>query len=306
MVDTIAEHGYEKTSVSLVCSQAKVSRRTFYETFPSFEECFLAVLDDGMETMAAVMVAGFEGEGDWLDALLRAEAAVLGHLDDDPQFARVLLVDALGAGSWALGRRQDNVTALRDLVVERFKDTPLGGDFPPMAASGVMASLLGIMHEHLLHREPAPLITLLGPLMGVIVTPYLDTEDVAREVRRGEQLAREIQAGRVSPARVPSRRERAHADEHPELRIPAQLASPNARRMRECLLYIAAQRELGISPSNREIAAGIYIAHASQVSLLLANLTAEGLVFKRSEGVGKRNSWWLTERGEEISRVLQQ
>jgi AcrR family transcriptional regulator len=109
-----------------VCAEAKISRRTFYEVFPSLEGCFLAVLDRGMETMAGVMLGAFAGERDWLDGLLAAEAAVLTFLDGEPELARVLLVEALGAGSWALERRQDNVGVLRDLIVERFKDTPLG------------------------------------------------------------------------------------------------------------------------------------------------------------------------------------
>ncbi len=296
-VATIAERGYEGASVEAVCARAKISRRTFYASFPSFEDCFLAILDHGMETMAAVMLGAFAGEPDWLDGLLAAEAAVLCYLDREPEFARVLLVEALGAGSWALSRRQDNVGALRELIVEQFKDTPLGGEFPPLAATGVMASLLGIMHEHLLRREPAPLISLLGPLMGVITTPYLDAEGVAREVRRGEELAARIQAGYAYPA--PSVQVGSDSAD-----TPLKPDGLSSRRVRECLLFLAEQGERGLSPSNREIAAGIGVAHQSQISRLLTNLREEGLVLKRSQGPGKRNAWSLAPRGEEAARTM--
>jgi AcrR family transcriptional regulator len=306
MVEAIAERGYEGASVASVCTRARISRRTFYEVFASFEDCFLAILDRGMEVMGGVMLAGFAGEEDWLDALLQAEAAVLCYLDSEPQFARVLLVDALGAGSWALLRRQDNVGALRDLIVERFKDTPLGGDFPPLAASSVMASLLGIMHEHLLRRDPAPMISLLGPLMGVIATPYLDSEGVQREVRRGAELAARIQAGDATARPVlptplrDARRDAACDGAGEELWSAANGAS----RARECLLFVAAQCDLGRHPSNREIAAGIGVAHQSQISRLLSYLAAQGLAVKQSEGAGKRNAWRLTPRGESLAREL--
>jgi len=65
----------------------------------------------------------------------------------------------------------------------------------PVAAAGVMASVLGLIQTHLVTERPEPLIELLGPLMGLVTSLYLDTEDVAREVQRGAQLAREIQAG---------------------------------------------------------------------------------------------------------------
>jgi AcrR family transcriptional regulator len=303
MVAVIAERGYGGASVGSVCARAKVSRSTFYEVFPSFEECFLAVLDRGMETMAAVMLGALAGEDeqDWLDRMLATEAAVLTFLDGEPEFARVLLVDALGAGSWALERRQDNVGVLRDLIVEQFKDTPLGGDFPPMAAAGVMASLLGIMHEHLLHREAAPLISLLGPLMGVIMTPYLSRREVAREIRRGEEFAEKIQAERASQkSPFPS----SGKDGKRIVEVPALLHRVRAERARSCVRYLAEQAECSHCPSNREIATGIGIESDGQISKLLARLDSAGIVSKVSHGPGRPNAWQLTPYGQNVVTAL--
>jgi DNA-binding transcriptional ArsR family regulator len=86
--------------------------------------------------------------------------------------------------------------------------------------------------------------------------------------------------------------------------LPALLGNPSARRARECLLFLAEQGRLGLSPSNREIAAGIGVTHQPQISRLLAQLAAEGLVSKRSQGAGKRNVLQLTERGEQVVRIL--
>lgn len=298
MAEVVAERGFAGASVRLVTGRAGVSSRTFYECFTGMEDCFVAILDQGMALMAEVMVQAFARERFWLDGLLGAEAAVLQCLDNEPQMARVLLVEALGAGVWALEHRERNVRALRELIIEQWRDAPPQGDSPPLAASSVMASILGIVQDHLVRREPAPLISLLGPLMGVITGPYLDADGVAREVRRGEQLARRIMAGESTWAPAPA----ATQDVRQGAVLPAMLANPSARRARECLLFLSGHP----GSSNREIATGIGVAHQSQISRLLAYFTNEGFVVKRSEGAGKRNTSQLTPRGEEIARTLAQ
>lgn len=72
--------------------------------------------------------------------------------------------------------------------------------------------------------------------------------------------------------------------------IPAVLSNPNAHRARRCVLFLGEHPQA----SNREIASGIGVAHASQISKLLSCLRSERLVAKHSAGAGKRNAWWLT------------
>jgi len=86
--------------------------------------------------------------------------------------------------------------------------------------------------------------------------------------------------------------------------LPAILSNPSARRAPECLRFLADQGGRGLSPSNREVAAGIGVTHQPQISRLLSQLAAEGLVSKRSHGAGKRNAWRLTPRGEQVLRML--
>ena len=45
MIEAVAQHGYESTSVKQVIGLAGVSRRSFYEQFANKEECFLATFD---------------------------------------------------------------------------------------------------------------------------------------------------------------------------------------------------------------------------------------------------------------------
>ncbi len=287
MVTVVAERGYAGASVELVVARAGVSRRTFYGCFESQEACFLALLDLGVARAEHIVSEAFEQNDRWQDGVRTVLAALLMLLDSEALLARVWLVESLAAGSWALRHRERNLARLRALMVSCWPITRPSSP-PRLAADGAMASVLGVIHTHILFERPAPLIELLGPLMGLVAVHYLPSRAAAREVDRGEKLSREIQAaGRHAPRAAAA--------------TPALLNNPNAHRARRCVLFLADHPQA----SNREVAEAIGVAHQSQISALLSCLLRERLVAKHSAGLGKRNSWRLTSHGEEIARALQ-
>jgi AcrR family transcriptional regulator len=291
MAKLVGERGFAGASVGLVTARAKVSSRTFYELFESREDCFLAVMDEQTERAAALVRYAFERESSWRDGLRAALTTLLVFLDSEPVLARVWLVEALAAGSWALERRANNISRLTSQIIAAW-ELPDGWQPPPLAAEAAMTSVLGVLHNHLVTASPEPLISLLGPLMGVITRPYLDERAVKREIERGEQLANEIQAGRPwpLPAAVGAGAE-----------IPRFVAHPSAHRARQCLLYIAQNPET----SNRQIADGIGVNHLGQASTLLARLAGLGLLEKEQALPGGANAWRLTADGVRVTEALE-
>lgn len=307
MMEVAAERGFEHTSVKLVTGRAGVSTRTFYEEFESLQECFVAVLDLGLKRAGELIAQAYARSECWQDGILGALASLLVVLDSEPLLARVCFVQSVAAGSWALQRREQIAGMLRSMIVEYWASR--GEQAPePVAAAGVMASVLGLIQTHLVTKQPGPLIELLGPLMGLATSLQLDARDRAREIERGARIAEEIRAGKapgwVLPPPPPPAAE-VVAGSGPDVALPATLANPSAKRARECLLYLAERTGLGLSPSNREIGMAIGVTDKSQVSRLLAYLAEESLVIKHSEGKGKRNAWQLTPRGKEVARALQ-
>jgi AcrR family transcriptional regulator len=295
MAEIVAEHGYLRTKVKLVIARAGVSTRAFYEHFDDLEACFTALLDLGSARANELIAEAFEREERWQDRVRIALASLLVLLDSEPSLARVWFVDALAAGSWALERRAHNLALLRSTIAERLRPTPSDERPDPLLLAGTVASVLGLIHTHLLTREPTPLIDLLGPLMGLATAPYLNTHDLAREIESGSRLAREIAAG--EPPLVPLARA-AVLDPGPSLVHPA--IPHHAHRVRKCMIFLAEHPD----SSNRQIATGIGMTDQSQMSRLLASLAREDLATKHSEGIGKRNAWQLTTHGEEIARAL--
>lgn len=316
LVEVAAEHGFGCATVALVVTRARVSTRTFYQLFDGLEECLIAVMDGALEQVVALAAQELAGATSWQDGVRSALAAVLSFFDTEPELARVCIVETLAGGPTILKHREAVVESFRLPVAEWIERN--GPATLPLATEGVMSSVLGIMHAHMVEQKPGPFIELLGPLMGLVTAPYLNTREVEAEIKHGDELARAILARdsrwskskpRPDAAREAGPGARPGVGRSPGLSVeqdalPAVLVNPSARRARECLMFLAEQCGRGLSPSNREIAAGIGVAHLSQISKLLTLLAEEGLVVKRSEGAGKRNAWRLTPQGEQVALAI--
>jgi AcrR family transcriptional regulator len=184
---------------------------------------------------------------------------------------------------------------------------------PPLAVEGTFAAVLGIIETHLRERRPGTLLELLGPLMGLVVAPYLGLEAARREAELGGVLAARLASERVAggvgagngaardAARDgPAPDAAAAAGAAPALVLPGMLANPSAHRARGCVLYLAAHP----GASNSEIAHGIGVRGKEQISKLLARLADQQLVAKSSHGKGLANAWRLTDQGERAVGVL--
>lgn len=298
LMEVVAEHGRSRASVGAIVERARVGRPTFYKLFPGgIDDGLVEVIDRGLEQVGVVVARAFEGQECWRDGMRAGMASVLAFFDTEPALARILMVETLGGGPVVLTHRAQAVQAFRQLVLAAI-ESEVSSEVPgalPLAAESLLASVMEIVRMRLSTPEPRPLIELTGPLIGSIIEHVACPEMAAEEARRAEELARAIQAGEVDWAPVAS----APVVES-SVTLPAVLANPNARRARECVLYLAEHPE----SSNSEIAAGTGVTQKSQMSSLLRSLWREDLLNKHSEGPGRRNAWRLTPRGEEVARAL--
>jgi AcrR family transcriptional regulator len=290
MVEISCERGFARASVSAVSRRAGASTRTFYDHFNSLEDCFLAVIDEGAQCVLEVMHQAFAKESSWLDALRSALAALLVLFDTEPDRTRVWHLESLAAGRWALERRAQGLDVLRTAILCEWSTTPESPGVT-VAAEGAMAAVLGVLHTRLLQGPDAPLLEVLGPLMGLVVAPFVSADVRAREIRRGEELACAILDGSAASPNLswPPRAQ-------PQAFPPPAIAD----RITLCLMAVA---EIPGS-SNGEIAARIGIAHGSQISRLLSTLASRDLVASRSCRPGSRNEWHLTPHGEQAAETL--
>jgi len=146
MVAAANRGGYAGASVSAVIAEAGVSRPTFYEYFSDRDECFLAALADAQEQLAASVdeAVASQAAGEALQAAL---SAVLGFAISEPARARLLMSEAMAAGTRALDVRDQGIERLarsvekayaREAVEEAVADVPaaivIGGVYRLLAA----------------------------------------------------------------------------------------------------------------------------------------------------------------------------
>ena len=193
VVEVVAAHGYAGTSVEQVTVRAGVPHRAFYACFEDLDECLVAVLD-GALARAAPLIAGAFGDSapthPWWEGMRAALAAMLVFFEAEPELARVCMLEVQAAGPRVREHRERIFEAFRGLVVERIESEVSHAS--PLAAEGLHASVVGIVNARLIAHESRPLVELLGPLMGIIVGPFMDEAQVEREIQRGESLAREL------------------------------------------------------------------------------------------------------------------
>jgi len=197
VVEVVAAHGVTDASVEMVLTKTGVSRRTFYACFEDLDECLVAVLDGALERAAPLIVGAFDHSTPthpWWEGMRAALAAMLVFFEAEPELARVCLLEVQAAGPRVREHRERIFEAFRGLVVERIEGEVSHAS--PLAAEGLLASVVGIVNARLVSGGGEPLVELLGPVMGIIVGPFMDEAGVEREIERGNELARELLAER--------------------------------------------------------------------------------------------------------------
>jgi AcrR family transcriptional regulator len=296
MVEVAAERGLADATVARVVARAGVSRRTFYELFEDREDCFLAAFDEGIARASRYLLDAYDPNARWAERIRTALTALLSFLDVERGVGQLLLVGSLGAGTNALERRQRVLAQIITAIDEGRTEARGGSELPPLTAEGVVGGALSVIHARLLAclppamggprmGDPGPgrLVELAGPLMSMIVLPYLGPVAARRELER-----------LVPKPRAAA--ERAGGDPLREL------------EMRLTYRTVRVLMSVAVTPgsSNREVGVAAGIADQGQISKLLGRLQGLGLVQNDglAPGKGAPNAWTLTAKGLEVERAM--
>jgi DNA-binding MarR family transcriptional regulator len=246
----------------------------------------------------APLVEAYASRRSWRERVRHALAVLLRLLDSEPQLARVLVLEALGAGKLVLARRSE---VLRELAAALDREAPKRSSarqVPLLTAEGVVGGAFSVVHARVLEWRPPtednhkptpgspdgrPLIELHGQLMALIALPYLGARAAGEEITRSTPEAGAREAGSRKTERTGRLLERL------EMRL--------TYRTVRCLMFI--DRHPGAS--NREIAKGADIPDEGQASKLLGRLMNLDLISNsRPPGPGRPNRWTLTAQGEQV------
>jgi AcrR family transcriptional regulator len=287
MGEAVAERGVRSVTFADVAARAEVSPRKLREQFADIEEGLLAAFEWTTRRAGAAMAEAYGGETRWIEGTRAALGAMLELIEQEPELARLWIVDSLGAGPRVLRSRARALAALCTYIDRGRLQAASRTEPPGITAEGVVGGVLAVLQTRLLAPHPAPPTELLGELTSLIVLPYMGSAAAKRELARP--------TGRPAPGRRSQPRQAGRlAVEGVGMRLTYRTAR---------VLMAIAERP---GSSNREVGNRAEVVDQGQISKLLTRLEAQGLIVNVGSG-GRRgapNAWELTSRGEQVEHVI--
>jgi AcrR family transcriptional regulator len=285
-VETVEELGYARLTVAQVISRARVSRKTFYDVFADREDCFLSAFKQALDDASMLAREAYEREPSWCEGVRSGLARLLALIDAEPSLAKLCVVEALGAGERVLEYRARTLGEFARVIDRGRFAADATGEPPEVTAEGIVGAVFAVLHARVVDGSDESLADLQGPLMSMIVLPYLGASAASREMRRPPVAVR-------PDGRPPGPDGRSDPLEGLNMRL-------TYRTVR--VLMVIRERP---GASNREIAEGSGIADQGQISKLLSRLARLALIENAGDGQerGASNAWHLTARGEQVERA---
>jgi AcrR family transcriptional regulator len=185
LVDTVAERGYNATTVAHITKAASVSRRTFYEHFDDKEACFLAAYEMVADHIRDSMRVAAESFEDWPQQVRAALATMLRFLAGEPELARLVMIEPVAAGGEIAARHRASMQGFVEILKagrpEHAGDRPL----PEATEETVVGGILSLIVREISAGRAGELEKLLPDLVELTLSPYLGGEEAERLARAG-------------------------------------------------------------------------------------------------------------------------
>ena len=184
LVDTVAERGYNGTTVANVTKAASVSRRTFYEHFADKEACFLAAYEMVADHIRDSMKVAAEAFEQWPQKVRAALGTMLRFLAGEPELARVSMIEPIAAGGEIAARHGASMEGFVEILKagrpEHSGERPL----PEATEATLVGGIVSLIVREINAGRTEQLEQLLPDLVELTLAPYLGTEQASRLARQ--------------------------------------------------------------------------------------------------------------------------
>ncbi len=178
----VAALGYAETSVEAIIERAGVSRRTFYDHFKNKEDAFLAAYDEAIHQQVRYVRLAYLKQSTVRERLRAGLGAYLEFLANEPEFARMCIVEALAAGPRALARRNAAVRMFTEIIEDNIHELDPDCQIAALAAETIVGGIHEVVFSRILADRTDELPGLVDDLLTTIL--MLDRSNQRRS-RRG-------------------------------------------------------------------------------------------------------------------------
>jgi AcrR family transcriptional regulator len=176
MIETVAVRGYDRTTISRVLLNAGLEEAVFSEHFHDKRDCFQQAIDRLISRGERAALEQFEQDAPWGELVHVGLERLLGALADDPDAARVLFVEILGAGPFVYERQSTALTLFTSLIERGRSGSPNAEQLPTQTSEAIVGGIASILHRRALEGRVAELPSLTPDLTYFALLPYLDHE----------------------------------------------------------------------------------------------------------------------------------
>lgn len=270
--DLIGDQDQRRLSAATIINRAGASAREFHAAFHTLEDCLLAAFDEGLARLTTTITQAIAGRATMLARIDAGLDALLGFLEEEPGWGRLLLLEL---PAHAQPRRQRAI----DTLARHLSDISLWSahdpDPPPSEpqAARLAAEVLSVIATNMRAGKRQPLPTLAPWLMSMLIEPRLAWR------HPGQAHERQLSSRHLSAL---------HAGE----------GAGTPRTARTARMLRAVARNPGAN--NRQIAQAAGTPNDSNISRQLRLLQQRGLICNlvADSGRGQANAWRLTKAGE--------
>ena len=186
LVETVAERGYDRSTIERVLQVAGVPAAAFDEHFANKEDCFLQAIDEIIGEAECIVLAQFTQQMPWAERVRVSLTALMWALAANPQAARVAIVEILSAGEAANRRYRSALRMFVPLLEEGVPHAPYPQHLPPQTSEAIVGGIAAIVHRRVLERKTHELPDLIPDIVYFALLPYIGHHR-ARRVADGRE-----------------------------------------------------------------------------------------------------------------------
>jgi AcrR family transcriptional regulator len=187
LILTLADVGYQKTTVSMIGRRAAVSKSDFYKHFDSKDECFLAAYDHATDRIRGTVLdaCAETPPTEWTARVRAGVGALLTLLADEPPLSTIVLAEGLRAGRGIYDRYQAAVESFVPLLREGAPDPPGAAPVPQATDEAVVGGVAALLSRRVVAGETEDLTKLIPDILEFVLAPHLGTEGARRIISAG-------------------------------------------------------------------------------------------------------------------------
>jgi len=180
LIRTVAEQGYNATTITAVTDGAGVTTRTFYKYFDSVEACYLAAFDAVADLLATRLAAAYGSAEAWPLKVRAALATALDFFAASPELAHLCLTEPFVAGPTISRRYQEQIERLAPYLRQGRELSTDAASFPQTTERGLIGSIASQVGRRVSAGEAETLPEFLPDLAQFALTPYLGAAEARR------------------------------------------------------------------------------------------------------------------------------